>query len=59
MSWHDAVERRCIGSQPRPIDPHEIESLGVQDVEASASVHQDFGESGIVDDGVNDKWVVP
>jgi hypothetical protein len=58
MSWHDAMEWRCIGSQLRPIDPHEVESLGVQDVQATTSVHQDFSESGIANDGVDHKWVV-
>jgi hypothetical protein len=58
MSRHDIVEWRCVGSQPRPIDPHEVESLGVQDVEATTSVHQDFSESGIANDRVDDKWVV-
>jgi hypothetical protein len=53
------MEWRCVGSQPRPTDPHEVESLGVQDVEATAPVHQDLSESGVVDDGVDDEWVVP
>jgi hypothetical protein len=53
MEWH------CVGSQLRPTDPHEVESLGVQDVEATAPIHQDFSESGITDDGDDDKWVVP
>jgi hypothetical protein len=47
MSWHDTVERRYIGSQLRPIDPHEVESLSVQDVEATTSIHQDFSESAL------------
>jgi hypothetical protein len=58
LSWHNTVERRCVGSQPRPIDPHEVDSLDIQDVEATTPVHQDFSESGVANDWVDDKWVV-
>jgi hypothetical protein len=59
LSRHDIVEWHCVGSQPRPTNPHEVKSLGIQDVEATAPVHQDLSESGVADDGVDDEWVVP
>jgi hypothetical protein len=36
----------------------EPEGLGVDDVEAVASVHEDLGEPGVVDDGVDNERVL-
>ena len=38
-------------------DAHGIEGVDVDDVEATASVHQHLGEVLLVDDGVDDEWV--
>ena len=38
-------------------NPHELEGVGVQDVEAAAFIHEHLGESGIADDGVDNKRV--
>jgi hypothetical protein len=38
LSQHDTVEWCCVGSQPRPADPHEVESLGILDVEFALSL---------------------
>jgi hypothetical protein len=53
------MEWCSISSQPRLTNPHEVKSLGVQNVEATTPVHQDFSESGVANDRVNDEWVVP
>jgi hypothetical protein len=37
----------------------EPEGLGVDDVEAAASVHEDLGEPDVADDGVDDERVFP
>ena len=38
-------------------DPHELQGVGVHDVEAAASVHEHFGEAGVADDGVDNERV--
>jgi hypothetical protein len=42
----------------RQIDPQEPESLGVDDVEATAPVHEDLGEPGVADDGIDNERVL-
>jgi hypothetical protein len=54
----DPVKGRCTGPDRGQIDLQEPEGLGVDDVEAAASVHEDLGELGVADDGVNDEWVL-
>jgi hypothetical protein len=51
------VERRSTCPDRGQIDPQEPESLGVDDVEADASVHEDLGEPDIADDGVDNERV--
>jgi len=38
-------------------DPQEVEGLEVDDVEATAAVHQHLGKLSIDDDRVDDEWV--
>ena len=38
-------------------NPHELQGVGVQDVEATASVHEHLGEASVADDGVDNKRV--
>ena len=38
-------------------DPHELEGVGVHDVEAAASVHEHLGEAGVAGDGADNKRV--
>jgi hypothetical protein len=40
-----------------PINPQEFQGLGVDDVKAAASVHEDFGEPNIADDQIDDERV--
>jgi hypothetical protein len=53
------VKRRRAGSDLGLGDPHEFQGFGVDDVEAAAFVHEDFGEPGVADDRVDDKRVLP
>ena len=39
-------------------DAYGVEGVNVENVEATASVHQHLGEALLVDDGVDDEWVV-
>jgi hypothetical protein len=55
----DPVKGRRTGPDRGQIDLQEPERLGVDDVEAAASVHEDLGEPDIADDGVDDERVVP
>jgi hypothetical protein len=54
----DPVKGCCTGLDRGQIDLQEPEGLGVDDVEAAASVHEDLGEPGVADDGVDDKRVL-
>jgi hypothetical protein len=46
-----------VGSELRPPDPQEVESLGIDNVEAAATVHEYFSEARIGDDGIDDERV--
>ena len=54
---HDAVKRRSGWAEVRLVDAHLVEHLCVHDVEATASIHQDFGEALWANDRVDDKRI--
>jgi hypothetical protein len=54
----DPVKRRDIGPDRGQIDLQEPEGLGVDDVEAATSVHEDLGEPNVADDGVDNERVL-
>ena len=51
------MERRSDWAEVRSVDAHYIERLCVHDVEAAASVHQNFGEVLWADDWVDHKRI--
>ena len=51
------MEGRAHGTELRLGDAHGVEGVAVQNVEATASVHQHLGEALLLDDGVNDERV--
>jgi hypothetical protein len=55
----DPVERRSACPDRGQINTQEPEGLGIDDVEAAASVHEDLGESDVADDGVDNERVFP
>ena len=55
---HDAVERCSGWAEACPVDAHLVERLCVHDVEATASVHQYFGESLQADISLGAGWSV-
>jgi hypothetical protein len=55
IPWKGAAPIRTQGQ----IDPQEPEGLGVDDVKAAASVHEDLGEPDVADDGVDNERVFP
>jgi hypothetical protein len=59
FSGDDPVKRHRARSDRGQIDPQEPEGLGVDDVEAAASVHEDLGEPDVVDDRVDNERVFP
>jgi hypothetical protein len=59
LPGNDPMEGRSACSGGGQIDPQEPEGLGVDDVEAAASVHKDLGEPDVADDGVDDERVFP
>jgi hypothetical protein len=54
----DPVKGRRASSDRGRIDLQEPEGLGVDDVEAAASVHEDLGKPDVADDGVDNEWVL-
>jgi hypothetical protein len=54
----DPMKGRRTGPDRGPIDLQEPEGLGVDDVEAIASVHEDLGEPDVADDGVDNERVL-
>jgi hypothetical protein len=54
----DPVKGHCTGLDRGQIDLQEPEVLGIDDVEAAASVHEDLGESDVADDGVDNERVL-
>ena len=55
----DPVERRRAGPDRGQIDLQEPEVLGVADVEAAASIHEDLGELDVADDGIDNERIFP
>ena len=53
----NAIECRLAGAELVQSDPHELQGVGVHDVEATASVHEHLGEAGVADDGVDNERV--
>ena len=51
------MERHSDWVEVRSVDTHYIEHLRIHDVEAAASVHQNFGEVLWADDQVDDKRI--
>jgi hypothetical protein len=55
----DPVKGRRTGPDCGRIDLQEPEGLGVDDVEAAASVHEDLGKPDVADDGIDNERVLP
>jgi hypothetical protein len=55
----DPVKGRRTGPDRGQIDLQEPEGLGVDDVEAAASVHEDLGEPDVADDGLTTSGYFP
>ena len=51
----NAVEQRLAGVELVQTDPHELQGVGVHDVEAAASVHEHIGEVSVADDGIHNE----
>jgi hypothetical protein len=54
----DPVKRRRTGPDRGQIDSQEPEGLSIDDVEVATFVHEDLGEPGVADDGVDNKRVL-
>jgi hypothetical protein len=55
----EPVERHIACPDRGQINTQEPKGLGVDDVEAAASVHEDLGEPDVADDGVDNERVFP
>jgi hypothetical protein len=54
----DPMKGRHAGPDRGQIDLQEPESLGVDNVEDAASVHEDLGKPDVADDGINNEQVL-
>jgi hypothetical protein len=54
----DPVKGRRTSPDRGQIDLQDPEGLGVDDVEAAAPIHEDLGEPGVADDGVDNERVL-
>jgi hypothetical protein len=54
----DPVKGRHAGPNQGQIDLQEPEGLGIDDVEAAASVHEDLGKPDVADDGIDNERVL-
>jgi len=59
LPWHEAMKRSLRGSKAHSVDPHGVEGVDVEDVQATASVHQNPHEALGADDRVDDQWASP
>jgi hypothetical protein len=57
LTGDDPVKGRRTSPDRGQIDLQEPDGLDVDDVEAAASVHEDLGEPGVADDGVDNERV--
>jgi hypothetical protein len=55
----DSVKGRRTAPDHGQIDLQEPEGLGVDDVEAAASVHEDLGKPDVANDGIDNERVLP
>jgi hypothetical protein len=55
----DTVKGRRTGPDRGQINLQEPEGLGVDDVEAAASIHEDLGKPDVADDGIDNEQVLP
>jgi hypothetical protein len=53
------MEAPNTGLEARPRDPQKVEGLGIDDVKATAAIHEHLGEACVGDNGVDNKWVDP
>jgi hypothetical protein len=51
------METPDAGLEVRSLDPQEVEGPGIDDVEATSTVHEYLGEACVGDDGINNKRV--
>ena len=56
-SWDHPMEGRACQAELQLGDAHGVEGVDVEDVEATASIHQHLGEALLVDDWVDDERV--
>ena len=51
------MEWQLAGAELVQSDPHELQGVGVHDVESTSPVHEHLGEASVADDGIDNKRV--
>ena len=46
-----------LGAELVQADPHELQGVGVHDVETAAFVHEHLGEASVADDGIDNERI--
>jgi hypothetical protein len=59
LFWHDPMEAPDAGLEARPLDPQDVEGLGIDDVKAATAIHEHLGEACVGDNGIDNKRVDP
>ena len=52
------MEWQLAGAELVQSDPHELQGVGVHDVESAAPVHEHLGEASVADDGIHNEWIL-
>jgi hypothetical protein len=50
------MKRRGPSLNLGPTYPHEIQGVSIDDVEATSPIHEHLGETGVVDDRVDNEY---
>jgi IS5 family transposase len=58
LARRDTMEQSRFEPQLVQPDPHQLQGVRVEDVEAAASIHQHLGEPRVADDWVDDQRVL-
>jgi hypothetical protein len=59
LSWHDSMEAPDARLEARPRNPQEVKGLGIDDIEAAATIHEHLGEACVGDNGIDNKRLDP
>jgi hypothetical protein len=54
----DGAKRCSPGPNLGSPDPHELQGIRIDDIEAAASIHEHLREASVADDGINNERIL-